>query len=89
MDGYGAMHTWAVTTKFADEKKRSSFFIESRGVGWVKRWIKLIKKCYLYPKCHLSCSLYPYTAKVDLNQVHTPRFPMVGKYDFVTIVART
>ncbi len=26
MDGYSAMHTCAVTTQFADKKKRSSYF---------------------------------------------------------------
>ncbi len=51
--------------------------------------ISCISVVKLTLKCHLSCSLYPYTAKVDLNQVHTPRFPMVGKYGFVTIAART
>ena len=34
MGGYSAMHTWAVTTMFADERKRSSFFMErARGYG--------------------------------------------------------
>ncbi len=50
MGGYSAMHTWAVTTMFADERKRLSFFMESRGMAWVKSWIKLIKMCFLYPK---------------------------------------
>ncbi len=39
---------------------------------------------------HLSCSLYPYTAKKDLYKLYTPincTHPMVVKYDFFTIVA--
>ena len=59
MGGCSARHTWAVITKYTDEKKRSSFFIESMGIGWVKNWIKLVKMYYLYPKviCHAHSTL--------------------------------